>query len=76
MNTMRTWFLSKTAEIERRERKRRPSPAESLAMAELGWTSKAIISEALQDAKVRALLPGAVDRGLQPLRQALRGGRP
>jgi hypothetical protein len=70
---MRSWFLTKRAEIEARERKRRPSPAESLAMAELGWTSKAIIFETLQDAKVKAMLPGAIERGLQPLRRALKG---
>ncbi len=76
MRTMRTWFLSKAAEIDARERKRRLSPAEALALAELGWKSKAVVVAAVQEMKIRAALPLAIERGLLPLRRALRTGRP
>ena len=73
--SMRTWFLSKRAEIDKRERTRRLSPREALVLAELGWTSKAAIVSAVQDMKLdlklRATLPGAIERGLEPLRRAL-----
>lgn len=74
MRTMRTWLLSTRAAIEKLERERRPSPAEALAIAELEWSAKSIISEELQDWKLRATLPGAIERGLEPLRHAI--GRP
>lgn len=70
---MKGWLLAKKAEIAERERKRRVSPAEALALAELEWSAKTIISEAAQDMKVRAMLPGAIERGLEPLRLALKG---